>query len=220
MDPRRSLPPWMLVSDLEVAARPRFIACVEAIAAAGEWFAVQVRAKALPDAELLEFAREVRGALDRAGASGRVPLLVNGRFDLAVASRADGVQLPAAGVPARRVREELGAGWLVGVSTHSPQEVQAAREAGADYAIFGPVYRTPSKPAAVEPQGTAGLAAAIQAAAGLPLLAIGGYTAERATQARQLGAHGVAVVRAILAADDPIDAARALTVALGRAELP
>jgi thiamine-phosphate pyrophosphorylase len=208
----------MLVSDLEVAAPHRFVELVEAIAAAGEQFAVQVRAKVLHDSTLLAFARSVRRAIDRAGAAGRVPLLVNSRFDLAIASGADGVHLPASGAPARRVRAELGAGWLVGVSTHSADEVRAARAAGVDYAIFGPVFRTASKPASWEPQGIAGLTAAIDAAAGLPLLAIGGLTPERAAEARRLGAHGVAVIRGILAADDPIAAARTLSAALDAAD--
>lgn len=211
--PRR-LPRWMLVSDLAVAPPERFVDVVEAIAASGETFAVQLRAKGLHDSALLTLAAAVRGALDRSGAAGRVPLLINGRFDLAVASGAEGVHLPAAGVPARRVRAELGPGWILGVSTHSPGEVATAREAGLDYVIFGPVHRTPSKPGAAEPHGGEGLAAAVAAAAGLPLLAIGGFTPERAAQARRLGAHGVAVVRGILAADDPIDAAHALTAAL------
>ena len=208
----------MLVSDLEVAEPRRFVEIVGALAASGARFAVQVRAKALPDAALLAFARAVREEIDGAGATGRIPLLINGRIDLAIAAGADGVHLPASGVPAMRARSELGAGWMLGVSTHSPEEVRAARETGADYAIFGPVYRTASKPASGEPQGTAGLAAAIAAASGLPVLAIGGLTPERAATARRLGAHGVAVIRAILEADDPIDVARSLSAAVEPAE--
>jgi thiamine-phosphate pyrophosphorylase len=208
----------MLVSDLEVAEPRRFIEIVGEIAASGASFAVQVRARTLHDAALLAFARAVRDAIDRAGGRERVPLVINGRFDLAVAAGADGVHLPASGAPAARVRAELGPGWMLGVSTHSPEEVRAAREAGMDYAIFGPVHRTPSKPGPGAPQGSAGLAAAIAAAADLPVLAIGGLTPDRAKAARRQGAHGVAVIRAILGADDPIAAARALSAALESAE--
>jgi len=218
MERPRTPPRWMLVSDLDVTEPRRFVDLVEAIAAGGARFAVQVRAKALHDSALLAFARAVRDGIDRAGAAGRVPLLINGRLDLALAVGADGVHLPAAGVPAARARAELGGGRMLGVSTHSPDEVRAAREAGADYAIFGPVHLTPSKPAVAEPQGSAGLAAAIAAAEGLPVLAIGGFTPERAAAARRLGAHGVAVIRAVLEAGDPLGAARSLSTALESAE--
>src|SRR5436853_544249 len=100
------------------------------------------------------------------------------------------------------VEEALGA-----VSTHAPGEAAA----GADFALFGPVWETPSKAGA---QGEARLQEAVRAAA-IPVLAIGGVTAARVPAVRAAGVAGVAVIRAILAAPDPGAATRALPAAPG-----
>jgi thiamine-phosphate pyrophosphorylase len=141
-----------------------------------------------------------------------VPLLVNDRVDVALAAGADGVHLPGDSFRVAEARALLGERALIGVSTHAPEEVAAAAAEGADFAVFGPVFETPSKAAYGAPQGLERLGAAVRAAS-LPVLAIGGMTPERATAARRIGAAGAAVVSAILAAPDPAAAAREFVVA-------
>jgi thiamine-phosphate pyrophosphorylase len=131
---------------------------------------------------------------------------VNDRVDVAIAAEADGVHLGGGSMPAAVARRLLPAGTLVGISTHAPGEA-----VGADFAFFGPVFATPSKD---RPQGEARLREAVDAAQ-IPVLAIGGVTAEKVPALCTAGAHGVAVIRAILAAADPAAATRALVRALG-----
>ena len=164
--------------------------------------AVQLRDKELPGRPLLALAERLRAATARTGAL----LFVNDRVDVALAVGADGVQLGTGSMPADVARRLLPAGTLIGVSTHAPGEASA----GADFALFGPVWATPSKTGA---QGEDRLREAVRAAA-IPVLAIGGVTAERIAAARAAGAAGVAVIRAILAAPDPRTATRALLAAL------
>jgi thiamine-phosphate pyrophosphorylase len=154
---------------------------------------LQVREPELADGELLAHARAARAAFP----TPRI-VLVNRRGDIARLAGADGVHLPAAGLPIALARSIVGGDRLVGRSTHTVDEVAAARDAGADYAVFGPVFDTPSKRAILAPRGLDGLAAAT--AVGLPVVAIGGVAAANAAQLFAAGAAGVAAVRAF--ADD------------------
>ncbi len=169
--------------------------------------AVQLREKDLPGRPLLALAEALRTLTARAGAR----LLVNDRVDVAIAADADGVHLGGSGMPVAVARSLLPAGALVGVSTHTPEEVAAAVRDGADFAFFGPVWPTPSKDGA---QGPERLRAAVGAAGRLPVLGIGGVTAATIPAALGAGGAGVAVIRAILAAADPATATRALLDAL------
>lgn len=153
--------------------------------AAVEVDAVQIREKDLDDRSLWETARSARAALPPT-----TRLLVNGRADIALAAGADGVHLPSDGVPADAVRRRFGPGLLLGVSAHSVEEVERARDAGADYAVFGPVWDTPGKGPAL----SAGELARA-AASGLPVYALGGVTIERFGEVAAAGAAGVAAIR-------------------------
>src|SRR4051794_16974352 len=150
--------------------------------------AVQIREKDLDDRGLYDLARLARALLPPA-----VRLLVNGRLDVALAAGADGVHLPADGVPVAALRARFGGGVILGRSTHTLQEVERARDEGADYVTFGPVWPTPGKGA---PTGTAELARA--AAAGVPVYALGGVTLERFGEAAAAGATGIAAIRLFL----------------------
>jgi len=196
-----SLPRLILVTDRRATDRDLLEVVEEALGAGLP--AVQLREKDLPGRPLLALAERLRAATARAGAL----LFVNDRIDVALAAVADGVQLGTGSVPVEVARRLLPAGALVGVSTHAPGEAAA----GADFALFGPVWETPSKAGA---QGEARLQEAVRAAA-IPVLAIGGVTAARVPAVRAAGAAGVAVIRAILAAPDPGAATRALLAALG-----
>jgi len=153
--------------------------------------AVQLREKDLDDADLYALACRARALLPPP-----IALLVNGRPDVALAAGADGVHLPADGLPAAAVRRRWGARLVIGVSTHRVAEVEAALAAGADYVTFGPVYPTPSK-ARLGP--AAGLDALRRAAAvGIPVVALGGVTAERLPELAAAGAAGAAGIRCFL----------------------
>jgi len=167
--------------------------------------AVQLRERGLETRALLELAIALRQATRAVGAA----LLINDRIDVALACDADGVHLPGHSFAVADARALLGPRRLIGVSTHHPDEVAAAAAAGADFAVFGPIFATPSKATYGAPQGLDALARARRAAA-LPLFAIGGVDADTAAAVRDAGADGVAVIRAVLAAPDPAAAARAL----------
>ncbi len=109
---------------------------------------VELREKDTADRECLGWARLARAAL---GAG--VGLFVNRRFDIALAAGADGVHLPASGLPVPRVRAATPRGFRVGVSTHSPGEAAARIGEGADLVLIGPVFDTPSKRAYGPPLG-------------------------------------------------------------------
>jgi len=150
---------------------------------------VQVREKTLSDVQRLERGRAVAAALS--GTATR--LLINGRFDIAMAVEAGGVHLPERGLPLAAVREALGPEALIGRSTHSVEAVHRAQEEGADYVTLGPIYETPSKGQFGPPLGLETLARA--AAIGVPVLAIGGISVERLAELADAGARGVAAIR-------------------------
>jgi len=119
-------------------------------------------------------------------------LIVNDRVDVARAAGADGVQLTARSVPASIVRRVCGPELLIGVSTHSREEAQAARDGGADFVLFGPVFETDSKRAFGPPQGLKKLRDVARALGEFPVLAIGGITLENIPACLSAGARGVA----------------------------
>ncbi len=113
---------------------------------------VELREKGSTDREAVSWAIEAREAL---GPS--VPVLVNRRFDVALAAGAAGVHLPADGLPVADVRALTPRGFRVGVSTHSPEEATAALDAGADIVVIGPMFDTPSKRRFGDPLGVEAL---------------------------------------------------------------
>jgi thiamine-phosphate pyrophosphorylase len=113
---------------------------------------VELREKDTPDRDCLGWAEFARQAL-----APQTPLYVNRRFDIALAAGADGVQLPASGLPLARVRASTPRGFRIGVSTHSAAEARRAIEEGADLVLLGPVFDTPSKRAFGPPLGAEAL---------------------------------------------------------------
>ena len=174
--------------------------------------AVQLRARGATGRDLLEAARALRQVVSQAGQL----LLVNDRIDVALAAGADGVHLPSAGVPPRDARVLVGKGRLLAVSCHSAADVLRAREGGADFATFGPVFDTPSKRGYGPPVGLERLREAC--GLGLPLVGLGGVDASNAAAVSAAGAFGVAAIRAWLDAGDPGAAVRKLLEATERGE--
>jgi len=171
---------------------------------AGGAAAVQIREKNEPDGALLARARRAAEACHHAGALS----IVNDRPDLAVLAAADGVHVGAGDLPVGAARRIVGPDRIVGASTHSPEQALAAAEAGADYIGCGPMFQSTTKPQEVIP-GPA-LCREVTGRVGLPVMAIGGITAENADQVLAAGAQWLAVSAAVCAAEDPEAATRRL----------
>jgi thiamine-phosphate pyrophosphorylase len=163
---------------------------------------VQLRAKDAGDDDVLAAARRFAAACAEHGAL----LIVNDRPDLAVAAGADGVHVGQDDMPVRRAREIVGPERIVGLSTHSPAQIDAA--AGVDYIGVGPVNATPTKPG--RPAVGLELVQYASVHAQVPFFAIGGIDPSNVAAVRAAGAQRVAVVRALVDAEDPGAAARAL----------
>jgi thiamine-phosphate pyrophosphorylase len=173
---------------------------------------VQLRDKDASDEEIVRVGRELRALCASHGAL----FLVNDRPDLAVACDADGVHVGQDDMPVDEARAIVGRDRIVGTSTHSPDQVDAADASDADYYAVGPVFETPTK------QGRPGtgwdLIAYAAGRASKPWFAIGGMDPETTRAAASAGARRVVVVRAIRDAADPQAAARAVRSALGAEE--
>jgi thiamine-phosphate pyrophosphorylase len=171
---------------------------------------VQLRDKRLRDKELAAVAQTACALCRRAG----VLFIVNDRPAVAVEVGADGVHVGQEDMAVARVRELVGPDMLIGLSTHTPAEIDAARErgSGSDYIGVGPVYATPTKPG----RPAVGLELVRHAAerAPMPFFAIGGIDGRRLPAAIEAGARRVAVVRAVAEAADPEAAARTLLALL------
>ncbi len=133
--------------------------------------------------------------------------IVNDRLDLALAVHADGLHLGQDDLPPGHARRLLKPGMLLGISTHSVEEALEAEAAGADYIGFGPVFPTGTKTGVRPPVGLEGIRR-IKGAVGIPVLAIGGITLERAPEVVQVGADGVAVISAIVGSGAITEACR------------
>lgn len=157
---------------------------------------VQYRAKTASSAEMYAEALQLKALCD----SFKVPLIINDRLDIAMAVGAAGVHLGQDDLPCAVARRILGEEYLIGVSAHNPTEAKAALQSGADYLGCGAVFGTATK-ADVQKLGTEGLAA-ICKAKGLPVVGIGGVTANNYREVRAAGADGAAIVSGILAQPD------------------
>jgi len=143
---------------------------------------IQVRAKEVSGRALAELVRSIVSVAV-------CPVLVNTRTDVALACGAAGVHLPSNSIAAAEIRQIASPGFLIGVSCHSVEELRAAEAEGADFAVFGPVFASMTKP--VNPVGLEALRAAMGAVR-LPVYALGGVTHENESLCIEAGAAGIA----------------------------
>jgi thiamine-phosphate pyrophosphorylase len=201
---------WVLylVTDAGLS-RGRSHGDVVAAAIRGGVSIVQYREKNASTLRMIEEA----GALCRLCRAAGVPFIVNDRIDVALAVDADGVHVGQDDMPAALARRLLGTKKILGVSAGSTEEAIKAVEDGADYIGASPVFSTPTKTDAPPPLGIEGLRAMTGAVA-IPVVAIGGINAGNAAAMKEAGAAGIAVVSAIVAAEDVEEAARRLRAIL------
>jgi thiamine-phosphate pyrophosphorylase len=164
----------------------------------GGVMAVQLREKDLGSRELYKLAKEMRSLTGQYGAK----LFINDRIDVALAAGADGVHLGAGSIPVSEERRVWGTELLIGYSAHSSDEASQAADAGADFLTIGPVYHTPSKAAYGKPLGLSELHATV-ARSSIPVFALGGVKQSCIADVMSAGASGIALISAILTAEDP-----------------
>ncbi|HEX3086912.1 MAG TPA: thiamine phosphate synthase [Pyrinomonadaceae bacterium] len=193
-------------TEATTAAAPEFTQILNQISAAvaAGIDLIQIREKQLTARVLFELVSESR-KLTRGS---QTRLLVNDRADIAVGASADGVHLTTQSLDAATIRKTFGEQLLIGASTHSLDEVEAARDSGADFAVFGPVFETESKIGFGSPKGLEELSQVVRAVRGFPVLALGGVSGLNAADCLAAGALGVAGIRLF---DDPKDFISLLT---------
>ena len=198
----------LLVTDRQqTKGRPLLSVLAQALRAGSP--AIQLRERDLSAKELLALAGEIRQLAGPRGSQ----LVINDRLDVALSVEGAGVHLRSDSLPLPVARRLIGAHRLLGVSVHSVSEAVQAEAGGADYVVFGPIYETPSKHMYGPPLGLSKLEEAARAVR-VPIVGIGGVTAAHARDMRAAGAFGVAVITAILGAEDAEAATRALLDAL------
>ncbi len=196
-----------LVTDRGLA-RGRLLSDIVMQAVKGGVTMVQLREKTATTRAFLDEARALKALL----APHRVPLIVNDRADVALAIEADGVHVGQTDMPVEAVRALLGPGKLVGLSITDAEQIARPDAGAADYLGIGPLHPQKTKADASTPLGLGGFAR-LRKMTGKPVLAIGGVKAVDVPMLVEEGATGVAVVSAIMAAEDPEGAARAFVQA-------
>ncbi|MBW7907496.1 MAG: thiamine phosphate synthase [Kiritimatiellae bacterium] len=201
-----------LVTD-RALSRGRATAEIVRAAVSGGVTFVQIRDKTGSTREFLDEARAVKDVLQGTG----VRMVVNDRVDVALAAGADGVHLGQRDMPIVDARRMVPSHWIVGISAESVEDAIRAEREGADYIGMSPVFSTPTKTDTAAPLGLEGVRR-LRAAVRIPLVAIGGIHAGNAADVIRAGADGVAVVSALVSADDPYASALELrrAIAAGR----
>ena len=192
-----------LVTDAALCAEAGLESTVEAAVKGGVTM-VQLRDKHASDEAMIAQATRLKALLEGTG----VPLIINDRLNVAIASRADGLHVGQSDTAVQEARQALGRQAIIGLSINTLEQLQSAPVALLDYVGLGPVFATVSKQDHAQPIGFDGLAE-LASACPLPSVAIGGLKAEHAAQVSAAGANGIAVISAICGQSDPHQAALA-----------
>lgn len=200
--------PLYAILDRSVSRDRDLVGLLEAVLAGGGRL-VQLREKTMSLADLLPVAQRLAGRCRESGAM----LIVNDRADLALAAGADGLHVGQDDLPAREARALLRPGMILGVSTHDPEQARRAVADGADYVAVGSIFPTTTKAGfqLVGPE----LIRRVRPDVPVPLVAIGGITADNASIALDAGADAVAVISALCAVPDPEHATRQFLARIG-----
>ncbi|GAB3916295.1 thiamine phosphate synthase [Larkinella terrae] len=193
-----------LVTD-EAACLGRDLFWVVEEAVKGGVTMVQLREKSLATRAFVERANRLKELLKPY----QVPLIINDRVDVALASDADGVHIGQSDMPYETVRALLPPGKIIGLSAETPEHVHEAEKWDLAYLALSPLYATPSKTDHAEPWGLTGLQW-VRANSRHPLVVIGGLNLQNTTEAIEHGANGIAVISAICSAESPRMAASQL----------
>lgn len=175
---------------------------------------VQLREKNCSTIEFIKEALSVKEYLKRCN----IPLIINDRVDVAQAIGADGVHLGQTDMPLTMAKDILKGSMIIGISVESLEDAVQAEKDGADYIGISPIFATPTKTDTSPPLGLEGLKE-ISRAVSLPKVAIGGLNKENAGEVIFNGAGGVAVVSAIVSANDPRKAAEKLSSIIKKARI-
>lgn len=202
-----------VITDREVAGGRPILDVVEA-AIRGGATVVQLRDKAATTREMVELGKVLHALTAARG----VPLVVNDRVDVALAIGAEGVHLGVDDMPVALARQILGPAGIIGASPDTIEGARQAEQDGADYLGVGDVYGTPTKGDAGHPIGLEGLGRMVRAVS-IPVVAIGGIRPDNAGAAIEAGAAGVAVIAAVMGAQDPAVAVRRLRTAVRAAQV-
>ncbi|MGE5391722.1 MAG: thiamine phosphate synthase [Deltaproteobacteria bacterium] len=167
--------------------------------------AVQLREKKAGAREFYQMALALKQEMSGTG----VPLIINDRLDIALASGADGLHIGQEDLPLQTAAAIMPAGSIIGLSVNSELEAREGARHGASYLGVGPVFQTTTKEDARSPIGLEGLRN-IKEKNNIPLVAIGGINEDNVTTVKNAGAEGVAVVSALMGAPDIETAARRL----------
>ena len=203
-----------LVTDRGLARGRSTLEIVKA-AVSGGVTCIQLREK---DCSTLDFIEQALAVKDCLGAR-QIPLIINDRLDVALAGGADGVHLGQSDMPLEMAQKIAGPSMLIGISAESLQDAIEAENGGADYLGVSPIYATPTKTDTAPPLGLQGLRE-IKNRVKIPLVGIGGLKESNSAEVIRNGADGVAVVSAIVAADDPQRAAMNLKQIIDEARNP
>lgn len=205
------VPPLLVITDRRQARRKLVDVAAAAFAGGCRW--LSLREKDMEPASRVELLADLVVLGRGYGAT----VIVHDDIAAAQAAGAGGVHLAAGGSPAV-ARTQLGPQALIGLSAHSDADIDRGAEEGADYVTLSPIFASASKPGYGPALGTEGLARAVLRAR-LPVLALGGIAAAQITACRSVGAAGVAVMGAVMAASDPAAAVAALISHFPAAEL-
>jgi thiamine-phosphate pyrophosphorylase len=190
-----------LVTDRDLAGGRATLDIVKA-AVRGGTTCVQLREKDCSTLEFIQQALSIKEFLS----THEVPLIINDRLDVAQAVNADGVHLGQTDMPLDMAKNIVGDAMIIGISAESLEDAIEAEKGGADYLGVSPIYATPTKTDTAPPLGLQGLQQ-IRNAVKIPLVGIGGLTKDNSADVIRHGADGVAVVSAIVAAENPETAA-------------